>query len=48
LKEEKELVEKEIIFDNSAIKRDENGEILGQMKIRLAKQLIFSTNLYKL
>ena len=48
LKEEKELVEKEIIFNNSAIKRDENGEILGQMKIRLAKQLIFSTNLYKL
>ena len=48
LQEEKELVKREIILNNSELKRDENGEILGQMQIRLVKQLLFSTNLYKL
>ena len=48
LQEEKGLVEKEIVFNDFQAKRDENGEILGQMQIQLAKHLLFSTNLYKL
>jgi hypothetical protein len=48
LQEEKGLVKRAIIFNHSEVTQDENGEILGQMQIRLAKQLLFSTNLYKL
>ena len=48
LQEEKGLVKRAIIFNHSEVTQDENGEILGQMQIRLAKQLLFSANLYKL
>ena len=47
-KEEKELIRTEISLHDSAIKKDEKGEILGQIKIRIAKHLLFSANLYKL
>ena len=48
LKEEKELIRTELSLNDSTIKKDEKGEILGQIKIRIAKHLLFSTNLYKL
>ena len=44
LKEEKDLLEYKI----GASKSNTDKEILGQLEIRLAKRLLFSTNLYKL
>lgn len=48
LEEEKQFVEIKTVPDSKTIKRKESGEIIGQIEIYLAKQLIFSTNLYKL
>ncbi|MBQ8429155.1 MAG: D-alanyl-D-alanine carboxypeptidase [Clostridia bacterium] len=48
LEEEIDLIKREFIFNNLTVKKDENGEILGQIQIRLAKYLLFSANLYKL
>ena len=48
LKEEKEFIETKTIPVSKALKKKKSGEIVGQIQIYLAKQLIFSTNLYKL
>jgi D-alanyl-D-alanine carboxypeptidase len=47
LPEERELIELKIVA--STVKnKDSHGEIIGQIQIYLAKQLLFSQNLYKL
>jgi D-alanyl-D-alanine carboxypeptidase len=48
LKEEIELLHYEVIQEKKPHRKDENGEIVGQIQIYLSKQLLFSENLYKL
>ena len=48
LKEELEYIEISTTPANFNKKSDENGEIIGQIKITLSKRLIFLGNLYKL
>lgn len=47
LQEEKEYISVETVA-SSVIRKDEYGEIIGQIKIYLAKRLLFLENLYKL
>ncbi len=48
LAEEMQLVEIQALPTISPINQQEEGEIIGQIQIRIAKHLLFSTNLYKL
>ena len=48
IKEEKGLLKIQIKETLKSVKKEKSGEIVGQIKIYLAKQLLFSENLYKL
>ncbi len=48
LEEERSLIKKEIMVQDFGLTKDNRGEIIGQIKISLAKHLLFSGNLYKL
>ena len=48
LKEEKEWIEIRIKELETGKRKEKSGEIVGQFEIYLAKQLLFSGNLYKL
>lgn len=48
IEEEKQFIEIKTKPISSSLKKKKTGEIVGQIEIYLAKQLLFSTNLYKL
>ena len=48
LKEEENMIRREVIPLKKPIKIGKNEEIIGRLEILLANQLLFSTNLYKL
>ncbi len=48
IEEEKQFIEMKTNPISKTLKKKKSGEIVGQIEIYLAKQLLFSTNLYKL
>ena len=48
MEEETQFIERKTLANFSSLKKRKKGEIVGQIQIYLAKQLLFSTNLYKL